>query len=307
MTPERVVIYHAGCYDGFTAAWLFHKVISDAQFVPAKHGDAPPDVFEKIVYVVDFSYPRDVLLKMKESAAVLIVLDHHKSAMEDLQDLHFCRFDMSKSGARLAWEYLWDNSLGFQSKWDNTCSRENPHWLVRYTEDRDLWKWQLTDSKSINAFIRSLPFEFQSFDTIGYFRETGLEMMREAGIAILRSQNLMVSAKSHQSHFAVVESSSVKNWQVVNATDLMSETAGLLASLIGPTGVGVCWFERADGSRMYSIRRCADSTIDCSALAREFGGGGHEGAAGFTLPAGMPHPWNSTPPCEKEQLAINDP
>ena len=52
---DRIVIYHAGCADGFCAAWLLWREFPDAQFVPAHYGDVPPDVTGKIVYVVDFS------------------------------------------------------------------------------------------------------------------------------------------------------------------------------------------------------------------------------------------------------------
>ena len=38
------VIYHAGCFDGFCAAWLAHKVYPDAEFFPTHYGEEPPEV-----------------------------------------------------------------------------------------------------------------------------------------------------------------------------------------------------------------------------------------------------------------------
>mgnify|MGYP001614915008 CR=1 FL=1 len=38
-----MVIYHAGCWDGFCAAWLLHKAYPRAEFVPAQYGEAPPE------------------------------------------------------------------------------------------------------------------------------------------------------------------------------------------------------------------------------------------------------------------------
>ncbi len=43
---------------------------------------------------------------------------------------------------------------------------------------------------------------------------------------------------------------------------------------------GVTWFER-DGQRVYSLRS-VDGGLDVSEIAKSFGGGGHEHAAGFS-------------------------
>lgn len=56
---EIAVIYHAGCTDGFCAAWLFHKVFPCAEFVPAQYGDTPLDLFklrlaDRTWYLPDF-------------------------------------------------------------------------------------------------------------------------------------------------------------------------------------------------------------------------------------------------------------
>ena len=102
-----VVIYHSGCYDGFCAAWIFWRQFPKAEFVPANYGDDPPDVRGKSVFVVDFSYPRETLLRMNEESSSLVVLDHHRTAQKDLEGLDFCTFDMTKSGGRLAWEFIY--------------------------------------------------------------------------------------------------------------------------------------------------------------------------------------------------------
>lgn len=40
---DVVVVYHGGCWDGFCAAWLFHRVFPDATYVPGYYGQNPPD------------------------------------------------------------------------------------------------------------------------------------------------------------------------------------------------------------------------------------------------------------------------
>src|SRR6266568_4571929 len=100
MKNDTLIISHAHCSDGLSAAWVFYKIYPDATFVFAKYGDAPPDVNGKEVYILDFSYPRETLLKTNAQARGLLVLDHHKSAKEDLEDLLFCQFDMNRSGTK---------------------------------------------------------------------------------------------------------------------------------------------------------------------------------------------------------------
>jgi hypothetical protein len=50
---QRLVIYHANCIDGFTAAWAaWRKFGDDTEYVPASYGDAPPDVAARDVLIV---------------------------------------------------------------------------------------------------------------------------------------------------------------------------------------------------------------------------------------------------------------
>ena len=81
-------IYHGNCADGFGAAWVVRKALGEIDFHPGKYQEPPPDVTGKDVVMVDFSYKRPVLLEMAEKANSILILDHHKTAAEDLLD-HF--------------------------------------------------------------------------------------------------------------------------------------------------------------------------------------------------------------------------
>ena len=62
---NRTVIYHASCHDGHCAAWLiWHYLDSEATFIPAQYGDSAPDVTDRDVLILDFSYPRETLETM---------------------------------------------------------------------------------------------------------------------------------------------------------------------------------------------------------------------------------------------------
>ena len=169
---RTMVIYHSGCWDGFTCAWLLNSYFSDPHKITyhaAHYGSLPPSIpdhkTETVrLFIVDFSYPRETMQSMlSRQPFSTVILDHHKTAQEALAGLQdefpqsTIVFDMEKSAGRLTWEYLWDRSFipdlpgTLQPVFGERPTRDNPHWLVKYTEDRDLWRWSLLNSKEINA------------------------------------------------------------------------------------------------------------------------------------------------------------
>jgi oligoribonuclease NrnB/cAMP/cGMP phosphodiesterase (DHH superfamily) len=238
------------------------------------------------VFIVDFSYKRPVMLNLLESAHAVTVLDHHKSAEAELAGLadEFAEwpagqepeitFDMHKSGARLAWEYLYGNQL-LPGRWMDTdstgLSLESPPWLVRYTEDRDLWLWKLPHSREINAALRSYALTFETWDSLA---ERGPSEFVAEGEAILRAEQQTVAAHVRHAREVALGGHVVL---AVNATTLQSEIAGELAA---GRPFGVCYLDTGDGVRRYSLRS-REGGIDVSEIAKQYGGGGHVRAAGF--------------------------
>lgn len=298
-----IVIYHAGCWDGFCAAWLFRRAFPDAEFHPTNYGDGvdPPDCVGRDVYIADFCYPLDTLVAIRRAALSLTVLDHHKSArpiLERLADNPDCVpthvvFDLEKSGGRLAWEYLYkggflpaaDRGIGVDRDGMVTpgpwmaLAAEAP-WLVKYTEDRDLWRHQLPWSKEINAALRSYPLDFALWDTM-HTRYPNAYFLVEAGQGILRRERQIIDQ-----HVGFAREITLAGHRVlaVNATVLVSEIVGELAKG-RPFAAG--FFDRltmVDGQpatqRVWSLRSEA-AGVDVSEVAAQFGGGGHKHAAGF--------------------------
>src|SRR3990167_10250785 len=109
---KTVCIYHKNCFDGICSAWVISKVYPDAEFMPMNYGDSldwltqgwNQGIYsqEDKLIVVDFSFPRNVMLSLKEMFPLMIVLDHHKTAQTSCEGLDFCKFNMSESGASLA-------------------------------------------------------------------------------------------------------------------------------------------------------------------------------------------------------------
>ena len=265
------VLYHAGCDDGFGAAyaiWLKHGY--QAEYIPVQHGQPFPEVsLGETVYVVDFSYSRDILQRVADRCK-LVVLDHHKTAMDDLADLPFAHFDMNKSGAVLAWEYFHPN--------------EPIPLLLTYVQDYDLWTKELPHTEENKAWRGSFPRTFSSWQEMALVVSRDLKWKTE-GEAILRSEKMHIQHKVSQAFEVTIDSHVVL---AVNETQHYSEVAGELAKNTRYP-FGACFFVRDDGLKIWSLR--SDRTLgdfDVSAVAKLRGGGGHRNAAGFKESAECP-------------------
>lgn len=259
-----LIIYHAGCIDGFTAAWCaWQHFRDDAEYAPGVYGNPPPDVTGRDVLIVDFSYPRDVLLDMTSKAKSIRVFDHHKSAQEALAGLGFCVFDMERSGAGITWDELFEG---------------NRPPLVDYVEDRDLWRFRLPHSKEINAYIGSIDHTFANWNDLSCDLRDGDGRAILAGKALLRAVDRYVGAMVEHAREVTIADHRVLcvNAPYINTSELVGHLAERNA---GPFAVG--WFQRADGLYQYSLRSRGD--FDVSEIAKRFGGGGHKNAAGFAV------------------------
>ncbi len=292
MDSNILVIYHGNCWDGFCAAWLFHKVYPDAEFVPAQYGQDPPDCTGKRVFIVDFSYKRELMRRIMSQAAFVCVLDHHKTAKAELDglvneflqrpdlihnpigsELPVIWFNMEMSGGRLAWEYLFGRD--YRVKYSNPDDLRS--WLVNYTEDRDLWRHILPNSREVNAALRSYPLDFAWWDDLdarGLIGNSPPCSLVSEGAAILRSERQVID--NHVRHAREIEMDGHKVL-AVNATVLFSEIAGELAA---GRPFGAAYFDRGNGKRQWSLRS-SDAGVDVSEIAKRHGGGGHRNAAGF--------------------------
>jgi hypothetical protein len=260
-SSKTLVIHHGGCPDGTCAAACALLAYPEAETMPAMYGDDPPDVAGKDVIIVDFSYPREVLKSMADSANSLQVLDHHKTAAADLLGFPGSVFDMGRSGAGLAWDVL--------------VGGIRPE-IVDYVEDRDLWLWRLESSRAIGAWILSLPVD-QPEQWLPYVRGSHLPATAlTRGEGILEFQYQWCAQVADTAERGTIAGHDVP---VVNAPHPLG--SNVLEEIYNNEPFAARWQRRPGGKYQYSLASAKDG-LDVSEIAREFGGGGHKHAAGFT-------------------------
>ena len=281
---DVVCFHHAGCADGWCSAWLVRQAFPGAHLVPQKYGNGLPaeELYAgKRVFVVDFSYPPAELKVMAEAAESVVVLDHHASAIERWKDewgggdqCGECddgwadnvriRFDVRMSGAGLTW--MWFHGS------------DTPPWIVRYVQDRDLWKWEMPDSHEVNAYIRTQPMTVEAWDDLSHMLSSieGRLTADSIGRAILQRERQIID-KAVRNAFEMAFAGYIV--PVVNTTEMISEIGNELCK--GKPFAAMYQDDLKRRKRVWSLRSC-DGGEDVSKIAMRFGGGGHRHAAGCT-------------------------
>jgi len=260
---STIIIYHRDA-DGFGAAYCaWKKFGSKAEYYSWQYGEPPKfDICkDNDVYILDFSFEREEIEKIHSIAKSLTVLDHHISAKTVLEDLPYCKFS-DRAGAVMAW-ILFMPGL------------EIPP-LIQYIEDRDLWKFDLPNSREVTYGLGSYPFDFKVWDTLIEGGNASIGQLISDGTAIMRHIDMNVDRLvAINKRDIVIDGHQVK---AVNCPLYQSEIAGKLAE-IGT--FGVVYYDHGE-KRIFSLRSRSD--IDVSEIAVKYGGGGHKQASGFNVP-----------------------
>jgi len=268
------ILYHANCQDGWVAAYIAAKKWPDATLMPLSYGLSMEQLdkilqttFQKNVIMVDYSFPsRDVMEELGRTTKSLRVYDHHISKKEVLEGLDFAVFDNERSGAGLAWDYLFGKDSGHKL---GLYFLPLP-WWVNYTEDQDLWKWELPDGRVVNAYLMVQPRTIAAWKRIERMQ---VNEVFQLGIGAQARNEFDVRGLFNTVQEGIFHGHKTG---VVNT----SVAVGEVGEAIYTSGyaVALSWYERADGQVSFGLR---STTVDVGAIAKEYGGGGHKAAAGF--------------------------
>jgi oligoribonuclease NrnB/cAMP/cGMP phosphodiesterase (DHH superfamily) len=273
-----IVIFHKDCADGFGACWSFWRHFGDNAMYYAGSYNAPvPDVVDRDVYLVDFSYKHDQVETMLKFAKSVTLIDHHKSALEDLWPLQAKGLDMKfcsneKSGAMLAWEFM----QTIRQKKETTPR------MIAYIQDRDLWRFELPGSKEVSMFLFSHEYDMKVWDKFMKATKREIDGYIKLG-AILEKKHIKDVNEMIRVAKRYVDLGEYKYVPLLNVPYLMASDAGTIMSMDAP--FSATYYDNRD-NRIFSLRSNKDnpSAADVSAIAFAYGGGGHFHAAGFKVP-----------------------
>ena len=255
------VLFHDDA-DGMASAYAAWRVYQDtATYIAVQYNQPVPEIPEGTTHllIVDFSYDRETCDALASKYS-LLVIDHHRSAEENLRGSNYAIFNMNKSGCALTWEYF--------------HKREPMPAILAYVQDRDLWKFDLPNSEVINLYIATLPFEFATWHDEAcrpdfYFNAC------EAGSYIQTFRNGQIQAALRDVRIMFWD---IHEVPVLNCSANVSEVGNELCRQYPDAPFSVTYCDRK-GVRSWSLRSVGD--FDVSEVARRYGGGGHQRAAGF--------------------------
>lgn len=283
---KTLIIYHAyengPCPDGHWAAWVAKKKYPDADLCQAVYdGILTKDVtqYQQLV-IVDFSFPASRLQTWVDLGIKVLLIDHHKTAMNDLSTFMNSvvpeldvRFDMNESGATLTWKTL------FPDKPMPT--------VLDYVKDRDIWKHTLQHTHEVHAAMSSLLKDFKIYDVLASLNQTELQdCLVVLGDRLLKHRRQLVEEIANR--YTLETIAGYDNIPTVflreDETYLTSDVCQYLYLRLPEALFTCCLNSPGGGVTKYSLRSNKDgNNTDVGAIAKANGGGGHNSAAGFTI------------------------
>lgn len=272
---DIVVIYHAHCQDGFGSAYAAYQKFGDtATYIPCSDRLVPPEgLLDKEVYILDFSYPKEVLLNLEKDNRKLVIIDHHISAKEAVESVSEHMYSSEHSAAYLSWEYF----VGTQVPT-----------LIKYLEVIDIAKDKHGNDVDIITYILSKTYDFNEYKSLHEDLED--KVMVEEIVKIGKAQNeyldLIINAIIDDPDFVEFEGYTVP---CVNLSLPINEKSILLSRLYTKYPPFAMSYRFDDCKLKVSLR--GNGEVDLSIIAAKYGGGGHRNSCGFIVSADSPLPF----------------
>lgn len=287
------IIYHGPCSDGTGGLWCASHYKPIKTKFACKAGTNPTGDYTNMnVIFVDICPKFDYLLELVKVAKYVVILDHHKSSQQMIDDNKevlntipnlLIEFDMDRSGCQMAWDYFFE-------------SQPRP-FFIDYMGDRDLWTWKLPDSKEVNTAL----FDLGYIDSYNLDKMTGLMEDTETKLKELKSIGAQIEASNKRqvdiglsnaieaSMKSADGNKTYRIWLAGNINPaLRSELGNVLCSKPfkdgGMPDFSATWqYDPKSDEWWVSLRGVPSRSPDLSVLASNFGGGGHPMASGITI------------------------
>ncbi|MCK9292571.1 MAG: DHH family phosphoesterase [archaeon] len=232
--------------------------------------------------ILDFSFPIDILLKLKTLFKDNIIwIDHHKRADEDLDRL-LSKRNIKIKGLRksnhaacvLVWKFFKKGAPEF----------------VEYIEDMDLWKWDKLNSKEFIAGLVNLNGKFTK-ETISYvfnlidfnkFENKKKKIINRGKIIIQHQKNYVNTIRKigkkveFEGYPAYIINTYFESGLILEYLKELEEFKDIEIFIVWHKIYEFGWIK-------VSLRATKESKADLSLISKKYGGGGHPKASAFII------------------------
>jgi oligoribonuclease NrnB/cAMP/cGMP phosphodiesterase (DHH superfamily) len=289
------VLYHNNCQDGFGSAWIVWRHLKgDATYMGLVPDNLPPytQFKNKYVVIMDISLPRKYLDDIKSVARNVLLIDHHNTYADELEEHPNVVFDKEHSSIYITWRVF-------------NPDEKIPQ-FVRYIEDNDLAKYEIKKTEPFVAAIGTkLPFHhidyFKMWDKL--LNEAFVDSLIQDGIKYQEYKNYLLKRNMH-----IGQNMKLGGYKVLvanfGAVGLASDLGNKMSEQ-NPTYDFVILWSYHSSNKEYSIMlRTRNDNIDLSQLAKKFGGGGHPRAARFAWKGPIEELWTFLNKNLKKQTSL---
>ncbi|ESW24587.1 hypothetical protein PHAVU_004G143000 [Phaseolus vulgaris] len=316
------ILYHYPCPDGAfaaLAAHLYFKATSlfsplffpNTVYKPLSAEDLPLNEIGDL-YLLDFVGPDGFIQEISTKVSRVIVLDHHKTALEKLgNEVSLGEnvvkvIDMERSGATIAFDYFKDKLLSpdIAVKHPSVLDEfELARQLFLYVEDGDLWRWRLQNSKAFSSGLKDLNIEFDARKNPSLFDQLlslNLNTIISRGMLSISLKQKLIDDGLSKSYEIALGNGAFGRCLAVNADTTLSQLRSELGHQLATKskemklrGIGAVVYKvpELENDQLLKISLRSVESEDTTPITQEFGGGGHRNAGSFMLTADKFEQW----------------
>jgi hypothetical protein len=203
---------------------------------------------------------------IRAQAKEVIWLDHHASQIPVHRQLGWGTLDVTECGSSLTWKTLFPQLP--------------PPPVIDYIKDKDLWLWQLPNSRAIAAGLTAT-FPGDKFQGI---LEVDLSAMERLGRPLLiataeRVAKAITNGVVIEAPYGLIG----KRALMVPCNQDQNEIGDHICLPVAEGGLGydlaILVYRKGKGRWVHSLRSSDKSSVSCSAIADARNGGGHRNSA----------------------------
>ena len=319
---RTVCVYHSIDLDGWMSAaivkhwfskqqqdYVTSKVFKEVdvdfgtlEFIGYNYGQPIPDLsmYDKVI-MCDISFPMEMMQLLHEKLKNnFIVIDHHKSFISSIP-IGLClngKLEFDYAACELTWKYFFSNPIEkFGEIEEQNPMPEIVRLLGRYDffghkgtdEEQKVLEFQYGARQCISTYEDAYE---KLMNNIHYDSAPDKENLKDERIEIWNSgisiyQYLCTEAKqAYENGFDL--------WFPIQHEEVIGRKFICInKEIFNPINFGIdyhkdgydgaaCFHRRADGKWSFSLYN-DNGEVDCSIIAKEYGGGGHKGASGFVV------------------------
>ncbi|MBA3937032.1 MAG: hypothetical protein H0X38_06195 [Planctomycetes bacterium] len=269
--PRPLCIYHKNCLDGNGSAAVVARKVPDCEFLAMQYSMTPPQVLDRVLYMVDFGLPIAHMRALKAQSSEFIWIDHHASQLPICKTLGWGVMDTTECGTSLTWKTLFPG--------------QEPPPVIAYIKDKDLWQWKLPDSRAVSEGLTAT-FPGERFAGI---LEADIAAMATLGRPLLaaKMERVLKAAKtglSVEAPYGMVGARAL----AVNTNQDQNELGDHICTPVAAGGMGydlaVLYYRKGTARWVHSLRSAEGGRVDCGTIAERRGGGGHPNSACYLDP-----------------------